>query len=56
MTWGHLHQFLDTPEIELGYFALSELKQVRGPLGLTIERDLDFEPKSLRELKAMHEQ
>jgi hypothetical protein len=42
-------------EIELGYFALSELEQVRGPLGLPIERDLYFEAKSLRELKAQHE-
>ena len=42
-------------EIELGYFALSELEQARGPLGLPIERDLYFEPKTLRELKAQHE-
>jgi hypothetical protein len=43
-------------EIELGYFSLSELEEVRGPLGLPIERDLYFEPKSLRELKQLHEQ
>jgi hypothetical protein len=42
-------------ETELGYFALSELEQGRGPLGLPIERDLDFQPTSLRELKALHE-
>ncbi len=42
-------------ETEWGYFALSELEQVKGPLGLPIERDVDFEPKTLRELKAMHE-
>ena len=41
--------------IELGYFALSELKEVRGGLGLPIERDLHFEPKSLKELKEWHE-
>ena len=41
-------------EIELGYFSLSELEQVRGPLGLPNERDLDFEQKTLRELKEMH--
>jgi hypothetical protein len=29
-------------EIELGYFSLSELKSVKGPLGLPIERDLHF--------------
>ena len=41
-------------EIELGYFSLSELQSVRGPLGLPIERDLHFEPKSLRELRDQH--
>lgn len=42
-------------EVELGYFSLSELEQVRGPLGLLIERDLYFEPQSLRDLKRLHE-
>ncbi|OGO76840.1 MAG: hypothetical protein A3K41_10995 [Chloroflexi bacterium RIFOXYD12_FULL_57_15] len=42
-------------EIEFGYFALSELQTTRGPFGLQIERDLHYESKSLRELKAMHE-
>ena len=36
---------------EFGYFSLSELREVRGPLGLPIERDLHFEPKTLRELR-----
>ena len=40
--------------VELGYFSLAELQQVRGPMGLLIERDLHFEPKSLRELMDMH--
>ena len=31
-------------EEEWGYFVLSELESVRGPLGLEIERDLYFEP------------
>jgi len=35
---------------ELGYFSLSELKSVRGPLGLKIEKDLYFEPTILEEL------
>ena len=43
-------------EVELGYFSLSELEGVRGKLGLPIERDLYFEPTTLRELKARHEQ
>ena len=29
---------------ELGYFLLSELEQIRGVLGLPVERDLWFEP------------
>ena len=41
-------------EVELGYFALSELEGVRGPLGLPIERDLHFEPKTLKELREKH--
>lgn len=34
-------------EQEFGYFDLSELESVRGPLGLRIERDLYFEPKPI---------
>jgi len=41
-------------ELEFGYFSLSELQSVKGPLGLPIERDLHFEPKSLRELRDQH--
>jgi hypothetical protein len=43
-------------EIELGYFSLKELNEARGPLGLPIERDLHFKPKSLEELREQHEQ
>jgi hypothetical protein len=43
-------------EVEVGYFSLKELEEARGGLGLPIERDLHFEPKSLRELKEWHEQ
>jgi len=42
-------------EVELGYFSLKELQEVRGPLGLSIERDLYYEPKSLRELMEKHQ-
>ena len=42
-------------EVELGYFTLSELKEARGPLGLQIERDLHFEPKTLGELQKWHQ-
>ena len=37
-------------EKELGYFSLSELQAVRGPLGLPIERDLYWKPKTLEEI------
>ena len=43
-------------EVELGYFSLSELKAAKGPLGLPIERDLYYEPKTLRELLEKHRQ
>jgi hypothetical protein len=35
---------------ELGYFMLGELEEVRGPLGMPIERDLYFKPKTLAEV------
>jgi hypothetical protein len=37
-------------EKELGYFSLKELQSVKGPLGLPIERDLYWQPKTLREI------
>ena len=39
------------PEGELGYFSLSELKSIKRPMGLVIERDLYFTPKPLSECK-----
>lgn len=41
---------------EFGYFSLSELESVRGPLGLPIERDEHFEPKTLEELRDHYDQ
>lgn len=41
---------VDGHEKELGYFLLSELEEVRGPMGLPIERDLYFKPKTLEEI------
>lgn len=35
---------------EHGYFSLSELETVRGPMGLPIERDLHWQPKTLQEI------
>ena len=37
-------------EKELGYFSLSELQNARGPMGLAIERDLHWTPKTLEEI------
>ncbi len=39
------------PEGELGYVSLSELKTVRGALGLPVERDLYFTAKPLSQCK-----
>lgn len=41
-------------EVELGYFSLSELDSIRGGLGLPVERDLYYAPKTLRELQDLH--
>ena len=35
---------------ELGYVSLKELEEVRGPLGLPIERDVHWQPKTLAEI------
>ena len=41
---------VDGLEKELGYFSLSELESVRGPMGLAIERNLHWKPKMLKEM------
>ena len=38
---------VDGHEREFGYFSLDELEEVRGPLGLKIERDLYWRPTPL---------
>ncbi len=38
-------------EFEIGYFSLSELESLRGPLGLSIERDLYFKPTPLSQIR-----
>ena len=40
---------VDGHEKELGYWLLSQLTEVRGPFGLTIERDMYFTKKPVRE-------
>ena len=42
---------VDGLEKEWGYVSLDELQAVRGPLGLEVERDINFTPTSLKELK-----
>ena len=36
---------------EFGYFSLSELQELRGPMGLKVERDRHFEPRSIGEIR-----
>jgi hypothetical protein len=38
-------------ETELGYFSLSELQSVKGPLGLAIERDRYLDPLTVGEAR-----
>lgn len=38
-------------EAEQGYFSLGELEKAKGFLGLPVERDLHFTPKTLKEVK-----
>ena len=40
-------------ENELGSFSLEELKSLKGPAGLRVERDLYFKPTRLSELGAL---
>ena len=41
---------VDGLEKELGYVSLRELESVKGPMGLPIERDLHWKPKTLKEI------
>lgn len=38
---------------ELGYFSLAELQDVRGPLGLRVERDTYFKAQPLSQVKTL---
>lgn len=42
---------VDGFEIEYGNFGLKELEEVRGHIGLPIERDLYFTPKPVEEIR-----
>jgi hypothetical protein len=41
---------VDGHDKELGYFSLSELEGVTGLMGLPIERDLHWQPRTLKEI------
>lgn len=41
-------------DLEMGYFTLSELEALRGPLGLPIERDRYYEPTDLETIQTWH--
>jgi hypothetical protein len=53
---GLFFGWVDGMEQELGYFLLSELQETTGPLGLPIERAINFEPTRLSEIKRGHRQ
>lgn len=42
--------FVQGFEQEWGYFTLSELESVKGPMGLKIERDMYFSPRKFSEV------
>lgn len=46
----HFFGLVDGQCKELGYVSLKELEEVRGPMGLPIERDLHWQPKMLEEI------
>ncbi len=51
---GLFFGWVDGLEQELGYFYLSELQDATGPFGLHIERDINFQPTRLSEIKRLH--
>lgn len=42
--------YVEGLENELGDFSLTEIEELRGPFGLTIERDMYFEPIRLSQI------
>lgn len=44
--WG----LISGHEVEFGYFSLKEIAQVKGPLGLPVERDQHFQPTLLKDI------
>lgn len=48
--FGYVSIFGDWND-ELGYFSLDELESLQLPLGMKIERDMHWTPKTLKEIK-----
>jgi hypothetical protein len=46
----HLFGLVEGQCRELGYVSLNELEELRGPMGLPVERDLWWKPKTLEEI------
>ena len=44
---------VDGFELEWGYFSLQELQSLRGPGGITIERDLYFGMRQMKDIRAL---
>ena len=42
---------VDGVEKEWGYFSLKELSTTKGPMGLSIERDLHFKNKKIKDIR-----
>jgi len=42
-------------DAELGYFTLSEIEAVKGPLGLAVQRDKFFKPTHLSKVKELED-
>lgn len=47
---GNFFGLIIGQEKELGYFSISDLRGLRGPMGLNVERDLYWREKKLSEL------
>ena len=48
---GECFGYVEGQEKELGYFDLNELKAIKGPVGLFVERDILFEPQTINSIK-----
>ncbi|MEA3384708.1 MAG: DUF2958 domain-containing protein [Campylobacterota bacterium] len=40
-------------EKEFGYWSMSELQEVQGPLGLLVERDTSFQPSEFKNIRQL---